>query len=113
MRKPITHSLRFLTAALRSGTARLPGYRRNAIRQQRATYGNPLNRNTDGDTCTDGKEASSVNADWKVNSLDMLAVAQAFGPKGSAKYIPDFDVNRDGTINSLDMLIQAKVFGIC
>jgi hypothetical protein len=71
---------------------------------------NPLVLDTDGDVCTDGREAASVNADVKVNSLDMVAVASHFGPRTSGKYIKDFDVNKDGNINSIDMLIQAKLF---
>ena len=71
---------------------------------------NPLVLDTDLDGCSDGREAASVNADVKVNSLDMVAVASHFGPRTSGKYIKDFDVNRDGNINSIDMLIQAKLF---
>ena len=71
---------------------------------------NPLDIDTDGDACPDGREAASVNADVKVNSLDMVAVASHFGPRTSGKYIKDFDVNKDGNINSIDMLIQAKLF---
>ncbi len=70
----------------------------------------PLALDTDGDVCPDGREAASVNADVKVNSLDMVAVASHFGPRTSGKYIKDFDVNKDGNINSIDMLIQAKLF---
>ncbi|MBI5285583.1 MAG: S8 family serine peptidase [Chloroflexi bacterium] len=70
----------------------------------------PLEPDTDGDACPDGREAASVNADVKVNSLDMVAVASHFGPRTSGKYIKDFDVNKDGNINSIDMLIQAKLF---
>jgi len=40
---------------------------------------NSLLLDTDGDVCSDGREAASVNADVKVNSLDMVAVASHFG----------------------------------
>lgn len=77
-------------------------------------YGtDPLATDSRGDGCRDGKEAASLNADRKVNSTDMLIVAQSFGPAGGPRYVLDFDVNRDGVINSTDQFIQGRVFGPC
>jgi len=77
-------------------------------------YGSdPLNAHTDGDVCSDGREAASLNNDTKVNSTDLLIVAKALGPKGGAKYVPDFDVNKDANINSTDLLLVAKLSGAC
>lgn len=73
----------------------------------------PLSANTDGDACSDGREAASLNADLKVNSTDLLIVAQVQGPLGGARYVPDFDVNHDRNINSTDLLLVAKLQGNC
>ncbi|MBI5285191.1 MAG: thrombospondin type 3 repeat-containing protein [Chloroflexi bacterium] len=72
---------------------------------------NPLARNTDGDSCTDEREVASVNNDAKVNSTDMLMLAQRFG-----SVVPewgDLDMNGDGKINSTDMLFVSQHFGQC
>jgi hypothetical protein len=77
-------------------------------------YGSdPLNPNSDGDICSDGKEAASLNDDTKVNSTDLLIVAQAQSMMGGARYVRDFDVNRDDKINSTDLLLVAKLQGAC
>ncbi len=70
----------------------------------------PLAADTDGDGCGDAREASSVDANWVVNSSDLLAIAQRFG---SDQAYASFDVNRDGHINSSDLLQAAKSFGSC
>jgi hypothetical protein len=51
-------------------------------------------------------EIASVNADTKVDSTDMLLVAQNFGYGPRAV----LDVNKDGKINSTDMLIVVRNF---
>jgi hypothetical protein len=77
-------------------------------------YGtSPTAVNTDGDRCADGKEAASVNVDASVNSLDLLLVAQIFGPPGSPSYLADFDTDKNGGINSLDLQFVARQFGAC
>jgi hypothetical protein len=77
-------------------------------------YGtDPLNKNTDGDACPDGKEVASVNADWTVNSTDMLEVARAFGLRSSPAYVADMDLNKDGKVNSVDMVTAARLYGYC
>ena len=69
--------------------------------------------NSDGDQCSDGKEIASVNADASVNSLDLLLVAQIFGPPGAPAYVPDFDMDKNGGINSLDLQFVARHYGPC
>jgi hypothetical protein len=71
----------------------------------------PLATNTDGDGCTDIREIASVNDDFKVNSSDMLILAQRFG--GISPEWGDLDLNGDGKINSTDMLTVARRFGQC
>lgn len=75
---------------------------------------NPASNNTDGDLCTDGKEAASTNGDTAVNSGDQLTLASAIttAPPNPLYHI-DFDLNRDGNINSGDQLLLAKNFGPC
>jgi streptogramin lyase len=78
------------------------------------SYGsNPTVRNSDGDACADGYESASVNPDTAVSSLDLLIVAVSFGPMGSAKYVPGFDINRDGAINATDLAFASTSFGMC
>lgn len=75
---------------------------------------NPNDANSDGDGCGDGKEVSSTNGDFAVNSGDQLTLASAFQTTpGHPMYHVDFDLNRDGFINSGDQLLLAKNFGNC
>ena len=77
-------------------------------------YGtNPLNINSDGDRCTDGKEVASINTDANVNSLDLLQVAKSYGLGGSANYVPNMDINKDGRVNSTDMFVAYRQWGYC
>jgi hypothetical protein len=97
----------------------------------------PANFDTDGDGCSDGREAADVNGNHKVDSTDLLAVAQhgATGslapgkvgvplPLGSPNPaytvagvrradVATYDVNKDGKIDSTDLLIVAKASGNC
>ncbi len=85
---------------------------------------NPCNPDTDGDGYTDGQEVTlgkdpltycaimraDVNADGKVNLLDLGAVAAWFGqsiPPAPARY----DQNADRKINLLDLGAMANRFG--
>lgn len=53
-----------------------------------------------------------TNADDRVNVLDLLYVADAFGTHlGDARYNPAYDFNKDGTVNALDLLDLAHSFG--
>jgi hypothetical protein len=54
-----------------------------------------------------------VNHDTNVNSLDLLLIAQHYGPSSSGKYDAAYDLNADSNINSLDLLITARHFGLC
>jgi hypothetical protein len=77
-------------------------------------YGtNTRSANSDGDRCSDGKEAASVNADTAVNALDLMTVAQAFGPGDAPPYLPDLDADKSGAINALDLQFVARQFGPC
>jgi hypothetical protein len=67
----------------------------------------PMSTDTDGDGCSDGREIGSVNADKKVNSSDLLVVAQNYGTGPRAV----LDVTKDGKINSSDLLLVARNFG--
>jgi hypothetical protein len=72
---------------------------------------NPLSGDSDGDGCSDGREMGSVNADRRVNSIDLSQMAQLFGQL-PPEFRP-FDMNGDGAINSLDLAFSARVFGPC
>jgi hypothetical protein len=97
----------------------------------------PANFDTDGDDCSDGREAADVNGDHKVNSTDLLAVAQhqppgPFAPGKVGVPLPlgspnpaynvggvrrnevaTYDVNKDGKINATDLLLVAQLQGNC
>lgn len=96
----------------------------------------PANFDTDGDGCSDGREAADVNGDHKVNSTDALAVGQhttagALKPGGASPpplgapgtaylvagvrraEVATYDVNKDGKIDSTDQLLVAKLNGNC
>ena len=80
-------------------------------------YGtNPVDFDTDGDGCSDGRELASVNGDRKVNAIDLSQIAQHFDP-GYALPAPawkvTFDFNRDGKISSIDLSQVAQRFGEC
>jgi hypothetical protein len=97
----------------------------------------PANFDTDGDGCSDGREAADVNGDHKVDTTDLLAVAQ-HSPNGSlapnrvgvplplglpaGRYnvaghrrdeLATYDVNKDGKIDTIDLLLVAKLSGNC
>jgi hypothetical protein len=81
-------------------------------------YGtDPDAADSDGDGCSDGREASSINGDRSVNSSDLGQLAQNFGsytlPGGAVQ--ANFDVARDGTgkISSMDLALIAQNFGAC
>jgi hypothetical protein len=61
---------------------------------------------TDGDTCTDGREIASVDGLSAVNALDLQIVAARFLQTDK----PVQDVNKDGTINVLDLQLIAQQF---
>lgn len=54
-----------------------------------------------------------VNTDTNVNSLDLLLVAQHYGPMSGSNYNPIYDLNNDTNINSLDLLFIARHYGPC
>lgn len=53
-----------------------------------------------------------INADGKVNILDVSAAARAFGSKpGEERFEPNADVNEDRVINIMGILEIAREFG--
>jgi hypothetical protein len=102
-------------------------------------YGtSPANFDTDGDGCSDGREAADVNGDHVVNVVDLQAIAahsngtlvpggpataarplgsalQVGGPYNAAGVRRDevatYDVNKDGAISVLDLQLTAKLSG--
>jgi hypothetical protein len=66
----------------------------------------PALPDSDGDLCRDGREIASVNDDLKVNTTDLLIVAQNVGRADR----PGIDINKDGKVNMTDLLIVAKNF---
>lgn len=70
-------------------------------------------QNTDGDTCSDGKEIASINGDLTVSAIDLNQVAGAFGPYPGVNYIADLDFTRDLNINATDLSQLAQRFGPC
>ncbi len=71
---------------------------------------------TGDNSYTDGSvtvvHIGDVNADNKINILDIVRVAIAFGTKtGDPKWDPNADLNDDGKINILDIAIIAIHFG--
>jgi len=62
---------------------------------------------------------ASVNNDYKVNSTDLLAVAQKTSTYPASNHVRrDYDVNRNGKVNSTDLLLVATIMriygtGIC
>jgi hypothetical protein len=73
----------------------------------------PLNSNSDGDACSDGKEIASLDGIASVNSIDLQQAAQSFSATQAAPYILDFDVNKNGQINAIDLQFIARQFGPC
>jgi hypothetical protein len=67
--------------------------------------------NTDGDSCGDGREIGSINADKSVNIIDLFQIASAGG--SPAKYILNFDLTKNGTIDVMDLQLAALVYGDC
>ena len=70
-------------------------------------YGSsPAAADSDADGCPDVTEVTSINQDYVVSSLDLLAVAQRFGTPGTFVH----DVNRNGAVNALDLSLVAQHF---
>ena len=67
---------------------------------------NPNQPDTDGDGAKDGCEATSLNGDRIVNSLDQAMLAQ--GILGVVMYTANVDINKDGVLNSIDQGIMAS-----
>ncbi len=57
----------------------------------------------------EGKLPWDVNDDGLVNILDLVLVAQGFGPSASVN--SRADINGDGTVNILDLVLVAQHFG--
>ncbi len=74
---------------------------------------NPTLTNTDGDICTDGREAASVNGDAAVNSGDQLFLVLEIIRIPPPPKTVNFDLNKDGGVNSGDQLFQVLRFGPC
>jgi hypothetical protein len=72
----------------------------------RAYNTSPTNANTDGDGCDDAAEIASINADSKVDSIDMQLVAQRFGTLN----LPNVDINKDRVVSSIDLQLIAQNF---
>ena len=86
------------------------------LRNEVCFYGtNPTVANTDGDTCSDGKEVATINGDTNVSAIDLSQVAQAFGVYsfGAPAFRYDFDMNKDGNISAIDLSFVAQRFGAC
>jgi hypothetical protein len=85
----------------------------------------PASFDTDGDGCSDGREAADVNGDHRVNATDALAIGQHSAAGSLAASPPynmsgvrrdelaTYDVNKDGAIASVDQLLAGKLFGNC
>jgi hypothetical protein len=75
----------------------------------------PLNSNTDGDACSDGKEVASVNGNQSVDVIDLQQVASEAGSysfPGSFVKV-DFDVTKNGSIDVIDLAFVAAHAGPC
>ena len=77
----------------------------------RAWATDPLRRDSDGDGCGDAREVASVNEDRTVSAIDLSQAAQAFGRRGTATYLTEFDANGDGAVNAIDLGFVARQFG--
>ncbi|HXK33208.1 MAG TPA: hypothetical protein VNM91_04240, partial [Dehalococcoidia bacterium] len=71
----------------------------------------PLVANTDGDSCSDGKEIASVDANRVVNAADLGLIASAFGML-PPEFRP-YDQDGNGFINAADLGLAASQFGGC
>ena len=69
---------------------------------------NLLSTNGDGDTCTDGREIASVDANTTVNITDIGIVVNSFGANGANRH--NIDLTKNGTIDILDILLVAVNF---
>jgi hypothetical protein len=82
-------------------------------------YGtSPASPDTDGDGCSDGREAASVNGDRAVTASDLALIASRFGPSRlpDGKFDPvklNLDFNKDGVITAGDLGAVASLFGNC
>jgi hypothetical protein len=72
---------------------------------------NPNSQNTDGDSCVDGREVASLNADLVVSSIDQGLLASEYG--AVPPHLVNMDLNKDGQVSSIDQGIQASMFGAC
>jgi hypothetical protein len=85
----------------------------------------PYEYNTTNNVYEDGtikvRIMGDANGDGKVNIIDLLQVAKAFGSYGpnylypgsppDPRWDPSYDMNQDNKVNIIDMLITAKAFG--
>lgn len=86
-------------------------------------YGtSPAAPDTDGDGCSDGREAADVSGDFNVTASDLGLVASKFGgyragngtiAPGAAYGKVNFDFNKDGNITASDLGSVASYFGSC
>ena len=63
------------------------------------------------DTDVDTLRASDVNADGRVNILDLAFIASHFNETTAVNQTPDPDINGDGIVNILDLTVVASHFG--
>jgi glucose/arabinose dehydrogenase len=73
------------------------------------------NNNTDGDNCRDGREVASVNANFSVDVIDLLVLAQHAGSYATPGpvYLVNFDVTKNGSIDVIDLAFVASQNGVC
>jgi hypothetical protein len=58
------------------------------------------------------KILGDINGDGKVDLLDLVLLANAYGSKvGDLKYNPEADFNDDGKVNLLDLVTCAMHYG--
>lgn len=85
-------------------------------RRENCNYGtDPTATDSDVDGCSDRLEIASVNADFRVNSIDLSQIAQSFAtytlPASAVN--ATFDINKDGKISSIDLAQIAQSFASC
>lgn len=92
------------------------GYARGAYTVWAHAEPVPGETNTGDNTCTDGTltvvHIGDLNADNKINILDIVKVALGFSSHlGDPRWDPNADINGDKVINILDIVIIAVHFG--